>query len=326
MTWHLELNDPIDAAVAEAMAPDAVITPDGNAFRQGDRDAGPNGTIRSAQTNMIRLGLDGIGEVDGVYGRNTMNAVQDAQGMFGLPRTGVLDQATQDAFNNLTDDQIAFFTSETEAVAAAEAAPTETEAVTEAEAVTETAEQDEGVADQPTDTPSRNELIDSVFRAEGGYSNDTGDTGNYYNGIFIGTNHGISAPVLAEHLGRIPSVQDMRNLTQDEAREIAATNYYDKYFIELLPAETREIVFHAVYMGGTRGIRAVQNLTGQTPDGQMGPVTRRAMRNATFTPAEFRDEYLRELEFGTEGYSSSAATWNRHGKGWTNRYNALAGD
>jgi len=191
---------------------------------------------------------------------------------------------------------------------------------------TETTEQDEGVTDQATDTPSRNELIDSVFRAEGGYSNDRGDTGNYYNGIFIGTNHGISAPVLANYLGRTPSVQDMKNLTQDEAREIAATNYYDRYSIELLPEETREIVFHAVYMGGSRGIRAVQNLTGQTPDGQIGPATRRAMRNATFTPAEFRDEYLRELEFGTTGYSVPSATWNRHGRGWTNRYNALAGD
>lgn len=181
-------------------------------------------------------------------------------------------------------------------------------------------------AAEATDTPSKNELIDSVFRAEGGYSNDKGDTGNYYNGIFIGTNHGISAPVLANYLGRTPSVQDMKNLTQDEAREIAATNYYDRYSIELLPEETREIVFHAVYMGGSRGIRAVQNLTGQTPDGQIGPATRRAMRNATFTPDEFRDEFLRELEFGTKGYSGPSATWNRHGRGWTNRYNALAGD
>ena len=62
----------------------------GNVYRQGDRDAGPNGDIRSAQTNMIRMGLDGVGEVDGVYGRNTMNGVQDAQEMFGLPRTGIL--------------------------------------------------------------------------------------------------------------------------------------------------------------------------------------------------------------------------------------------
>tara|TARA_B110000908_G_C10161424_1_gene406202 strand:- start:50 stop:886 length:837 start_codon:yes stop_codon:yes gene_type:complete len=149
MTWHLELNDPIEAAVAEAMAPDAVITPDGNAFRQGDRDAGPNGTIRSAQTNMIRLGLDGIGEVDGVYGRNTMNGVQDAQGMFGLPRTGVLDQATQDAFNNLTDDQIAFFTSETEAVAATPVAAVEEEEDTFLVDLTEFLKEEESFRAEP---------------------------------------------------------------------------------------------------------------------------------------------------------------------------------
>jgi len=128
MAWHTEIDDPIEAAVAGAISsttPDVVdvgndtVAPDGNTFRQGDRDAGPNGDIRSAQTNMVRMGIEGVGEVDGVYGRNTMNGVQDAQEMFGLPRTGVLDQATQDAFNNLTDDQIAFFTSETEAEAPA---------------------------------------------------------------------------------------------------------------------------------------------------------------------------------------------------------------
>ena len=155
MTWHLELNDPIEAAVAEAMALDVVdvgndiVAPDGNAFRQGDRDAGPNGTIRSAQTNMIRLGLDGIGEVDGVYGRNTMNGVQDAQGMFGLPRTGVLDQATQDAFSNLTDDQIAFFTSETEAVAATPVAAVEEEEDTFLVDLTEFLKEEESFRAEP---------------------------------------------------------------------------------------------------------------------------------------------------------------------------------
>ena len=167
MTWHLELNDPIEAAVAEAMAPDAVITPDGNAFRQGDRDAGPNGTIRSAQTNMIRLGLDGIGEVDGVYGRNTMNGVQDAQGMFGLPRTGVLDQATQDAFSNLTDDQIAFFTSETEAVAATPVAAVEEE-TNQTEVSTSFATIISGDSStEVAETPSLRSGFDSLVEAEG---------------------------------------------------------------------------------------------------------------------------------------------------------------
>tara|TARA_R110002153_G_C13083383_1_gene474635 strand:- start:100 stop:687 length:588 start_codon:yes stop_codon:yes gene_type:complete len=175
--------------------------------------------------------------------------------------------------------------------------------------------------------PSRNELIDSVFRAEGGYSTDREDKGNYYpSGNFVGTNHGISAPVLAQYLGKTPTVQDMRNLTKDEAREIAATNYYDRFSIDSLPASVREIVFHAVYMGESRGVRAVQNLTGQTPDGKLGPQTRAAMRNAAFTPAEFRDEFLRELQFGTEGYSGPSDTWSAHGRGWTNRYNSLAGD
>lgn len=187
----------------------------------------------------------------------------------------------------------------------------------EAEAVTP-------VADTAATTPTRDELIDSVFDAEGGYSTDRDDTGNYYRGQFVGTNHGISAPVLANHLGRTPTVEDMRGLTQDTAREIAATQYYDTYNISDLPDETQEIVFHAVYMGGSRGVRAIQNLTGSTPDGIMGPNTRTAMQESTFTPQEFRDEYLRELEFGTTGYSSPAATWDVHGRGWSNRYNELA--
>jgi len=183
------------------------------------------------------------------------------------------------------------------------------------------------VVEETTDTtPTRDELIDSVFEAEGGYSTDRNDTGNYYRGQFVGTNHGISAPVLADHLGRTPTVQDMRNLTQDTARDIAATQYYDNYNISDLPDDTQEIVFHAVYMGGSRGVRAVQNLTGSTPDGVMGPNTRTAMQEATFTPQEYRDEYLRELEFGTTGYSDPAGTWDDHGRGWTNRYNDLAGD
>lgn len=121
MAWHTEVDDPIEAAVAEAMAPESVdvgndtVALTGNVYRQGDRDAGPNGDIRAAQTVLTRLGTD-VGEVDGVYGRNTMNAVQYAQEMLGLPRTGVLDQTTQDRFNSLTDDEIAFFTSETEAI------------------------------------------------------------------------------------------------------------------------------------------------------------------------------------------------------------------
>ena len=172
--------------------------------------------------------------------------------------------------------------------------------------------------------PTKEELIDSVFKAEGGYSTDKNDKGNYYKGQFVGTNHGISAPILAQSLGRTPTVADMKALTKEKAKKIAGQHYYDRFKINTLPEEVQEIVFHAVYMGESRGVRAMQNLMGLTPDGIMGPKTKAAMRNAKFTKKEFKDEYLRELKEGTEGYSKPAATWNKHGKGWTNRYNKLA--
>jgi len=170
----------------------------------------------------------------------------------------------------------------------------------------------------------RNELIDSVFKAEGGYSNNKKDTGNYYKGKFVGTNHGISAPVLAKELGKAPTVADMKALTKVEAREIAAKKYYDRFSIEILPEDVQEIVFHATFMGETRGVRAMQNLLGLNPDGFIGPKTQAAMKNASFTKVEYRDAYLKELEFGTPGYSKPSGSWSTMSKGWTNRYNKLA--
>lgn len=172
--------------------------------------------------------------------------------------------------------------------------------------------------------PTKEELIDSVFKAEGGYSTDRGDSGNYYQGEFIGTNHGISAPILAESLGRAPTVAEMKALTKEKAKQIAGQHYYDRFSIDTLPNKVQEIVFHAVYMGESRGVRAMQNLMDLTPDGIMGPNTRAAMKSADFTAKEYRDEFLRELQYGTEGYSNPAPTWNRHGRGWTNRFNKLA--
>lgn len=173
-------------------------------------------------------------------------------------------------------------------------------------------------APTPAQDNNRDKLIDSVFKAEGGYSTDKNDTGNYYKGEFVGTNHGISAPVLADYLGRTPTVEDMKALTKEEAREIAATRYYDRFSIEELPSELQEIVFHSVYMSESRGVKAMQRLLGVEADGIIGPKTIKAMQSADFTKEQFKDEFLAELE-------ENSPTWDKHGKGWTNRFNKLAG-
>jgi lysozyme family protein len=163
---------------------------------------------------------------------------------------------------------------------------------------------------------STDSLMDSLFKSEGGYQNNKNDTGNYYKGQLIGTNFGVSAPILATYLGRTPTVKDMKNLTREDARKIAKINYYDKFMIEKLPVELREIVFHSVYLGESRGVKALQELLGVDVDGIVGPKTTAAMSNASFTKEEFKEKFLGRLK--------KLDSWSNFGKGWTNRFEELS--
>jgi len=76
-----------------------------------------------------------------------------------------------------------------------------------------------------------------VKTVEAGYSSDRNDTGNWINvpgggQRFIGTNHGISAPVLAQYfkdkgINRLISKQDMMDLKYETALEIYKKGYWN---------------------------------------------------------------------------------------------------
>jgi len=68
--------------------------------------------------------------------------------------------------------------------------------------------------------------------SEGGYSDVYEDNGNWTggkigNGVLIGTRYGISAPVLMAYLGRVPKVDEMKNLSEETASKIYKKNYWD---------------------------------------------------------------------------------------------------
>lgn len=68
--------------------------------------------------------------------------------------------------------------------------------------------------------------------SEGGYSNHKKDKGNWTGGdidkgVLIGTNYGISAPVLMTYLGRMPTVSEMKNLSLDTVKLIYERNYWN---------------------------------------------------------------------------------------------------
>jgi len=165
-------------------------------------------------------------------------------------------------------------------------------------------------------------LMDSVKLAEGGYSTDVKDRGNYNDknvkGTFVGTNHGVSAPVLSKELGRDATAEDMKALTKEKAEDILMKRFYDKPRLNALPPELQEIVYNGVVNSEKHAIKVMQTLLGVEPDGIVGEKTEKAMRKAKFTKVQFKDALLKKYK--------TFNTWNVHGKGWTNRFEKLAKD
>jgi len=78
-----------------------------------------------------------------------------------------------------------------------------------------------------------------VHTAEGGFQADPRDGGNYTGGKvgqgdLVGTNHGISAPVLSRYLGRTATRADMEALPYATALQIYRTLYWNPLQLDLL--------------------------------------------------------------------------------------------
>lgn len=120
-------------------------------------------------------------------------------------------------------------------------------------------------------------MIDDILRREGGYVNHPADRGGP-------TKFGITQKTLTRYLGHAALASEVRDLSEDVARDIYERNYFFGPRIDRLPEEIQPFIFDcAVNHGPRRAIKFVQsvcNLAGYQPalsvDGAMGPNTRRA--------------------------------------------------
>ena len=114
------------------------------------------------------------------------------------------------------------------------------------------------------------EIIGTVLHHEGGYVNDPTDPGGE-------TNYGVSKRAY-------PDV-DIKNLTEDGAKDIYRRDYWDKNHCSDLPEDLRHVHFDmCVNMGAGRATKIMQetaNAKGANLkiDGGMGPKTIGAMQN-----------------------------------------------
>jgi len=160
--------------------------------------------------------------------------------------------------------------------------------------------------------------------SEGGYTRHKLDRGNYYKGCLIGTNHGISAPVLASWLGRAPTQSEMFNLKKSKAAKIYKAKFWDSVRGDDLPAGVDYAVFDwGVNSGPRRGIKGLQRTVGVKADGIIGPLTMQAIKKMSSVTI-IRKLMARRLSFlqrltGRNG-------WPTFGKGWGRRVNRVLKD
>lgn len=164
----------------------------------------------------------------------------------------------------------------------------------------------------------------SVKELEAGYSNDREDTGNWvevpgYGMRFIGTNHGISAPILQKHLGRIPKREDMQNLSYQTALKIYKKDYWDAQNLSLICDQSvANIIYDGCVNQGVDGVSEVIrnaakeqgiNLTGSTY----------SKSNIRRLNSLNQKELFQSIKKFRELRYKEAQTWNIHGEGWMNR-------
>ncbi len=160
-----------------------------------------------------------------------------------------------------------------------------------------------------------------ILKHEGGFVNDPADRGG-------ATNLGITQATLSNWRGHQVSVDDVRNLTEDEAREIYEQNYLKKPKIDMLPFPHPQVfVFDmAVNHGPGRGIKICQstiNKAGFGPisvDGGMGPATAAAAERAQNEMGPyFQNAMVEERKAFYEAIMRKNPSQERFRNGWMRR-------
>jgi lysozyme family protein len=159
------------------------------------------------------------------------------------------------------------------------------------------------------------ELMITVFKWEGGFVNNPFDNGGP-------TNMGITHEVLAAWRGVDGvTVDEVRNLTRQEATDIFRDRYWKKIKGSSLPKPIDLIVMDgAVNHGVTNMVRIVQNAVGVSQDGRMSTATIAAVAAQTGSQEGLVDLAVKLAELRKERYVNHEDAVHFL-NGWRNRLN-----
>jgi lysozyme family protein len=174
-----------------------------------------------------------------------------------------------------------------------------------------------------------------VKLAEAGYSDDRGDNGNYISTPdgkrFIGTNHGISAPILDEYfksqgIKRLLTKSDMKNLSYETALKIYKSDYWDAQNLsELSDQNVANIIYDGCVNQGSDAMRSIvrnaleENGIEISDDDVI--FSKKVLSKANSLD---QVELFNSIKKFRESRYKESETFSRHGEGWLNRLDNIS--
>ena len=162
-------------------------------------------------------------------------------------------------------------------------------------------------------------LIPFILKWEGGFVDDPADLGGATNkGVTIGT-----FTQFCKSKGRpVPSVQDLKNITDSDWKEIIKSLYWDRWKADDIKSQPlANILVDWVWASGVHGIKRPQRILGVAPDGLVGPKTIEAL-NASDPRGLFDKIKTDRIKFIDEICEARPKN-EKYRKGWLNRINSL---
>ena len=166
-----------------------------------------------------------------------------------------------------------------------------------------------------------------VKKVEGGYSQDRKDRGNFvntpYGKRFLGTNHGISAPLLADYMKKLPTKDDMKNLSYETALDIYKQYYWEPQNLSHFKDQNiSNILYDATVNQGINGtkkiLRKAYNNVGLKISNNENPFSLTYIEKANNLDQE---KLFNQIKLEREKRYKSSKTYKVHGKGWLSRLN-----
>lgn len=166
--------------------------------------------------------------------------------------------------------------------------------------------------------------IGTILKHEGGFVNHKNDRGGP-------TNWGITQKVLSEWMKRPATLDDVKKLTEAQAREIYEVNYLTGPRIDTLPNPPQTFILDmSVNHGPRQAIRILQrvlNAAGFGPldvDGVLGPTTRQRASQAQETMGPYLQNALVDERIKYyERIIANDPSQEVFRRGWMNRANSF---